>query len=88
MSAIHQIYWTQKEFGIETPRSKSFTEIELALGFCEKLRKLKSETGLDISFICMASEIPDCVSLSGVASPSPDYDWIKRRSRELKNSKE
>lgn len=77
MSVTHRVYWTQDGHNM----SKDFQSDELdgALKQCESLRKRRIE-GEDISFITIASEIPDCVSLSGVAATGPDYDWKKRRN--------
>lgn len=52
--------------------------IDQVLKRCEELRQQRL-TGRNISFITTASEIPDCTSLQGVAAPSADYDWEKRR---------
>lgn len=76
MSIVHKVYWTLS--GV--PQSKDFTSAEMtdSLKFCESLRKARI-AGEPISFISMASEIPECVSLSGVSEPDSDYVWEKRR---------
>jgi hypothetical protein len=49
-----------------------------AMSFMEVLRS-RQRAGEGIRFIAMSSEHPDSVGHPGVADPSPDYDWKKRR---------
>lgn len=70
----HRIYWCEEN----VPAFADHTEIPEALKLCEQLRNRRAG-GEKISHIVMSSEIDDCTSLSGVAEPSPDYNWRKRR---------
>lgn len=67
--SVHRVYWTN-EFG---PQSEDFHDLGLALKEVERLRTWYGR------FVVIASEQIECVSLRGVASPSPDYNWKKRR---------
>jgi hypothetical protein len=73
---IHRIYWTEEG----ELKSESFgpDSIDCVLKRCADLRQQRIG-GRDISFISTSSELPECVSLQGVAAPSPKYDWQKRR---------
>jgi hypothetical protein len=44
----------------------------------EALRS-RQRQGEAVCFVAMASENPDSVGHAGVADPSPDYNWKKRR---------
>lgn len=53
-------------------------ELGVALKFAEELRG-RRRAGEPISHVCMQSELPEVVGEAGVADPSKDYDWRKRR---------
>ena len=53
-------------------------DMSMALKFMEELRT-RQRAGEHICFVAMASENPDSVGPPGVADPSPDYNWKKRR---------
>lgn len=67
---VHRVYWTAHG----RPQFKDFQDIVEMLKFCEAQRRLK-----DTSFIVSSSEIAECTNLKGVAAPSADYNWEKRR---------
>jgi hypothetical protein len=71
---IHRVYWSHNG----TPLSIDHEDLLLALKHTESLRKMRRD-GFDISHVVISSEIVDCTSLTGVDSPSPDYNWKKRR---------
>lgn len=74
---MYKVYWTDKG----TPSAIEFDSDEMceALKMCESLRTRRSN-GEEISFITMASEsIPGNTTKEGVAEPSLDYAWKKRR---------
>ena len=71
----HRVYWSESN----SPKFEDFGEISLALAHSTKLRQRKQE-GEAINFVIISSEIDECTSLDGVASPSPDYNWKKRRT--------
>lgn len=73
---VHRVYWT--EDGLANSKNFGPDSIDATLKFCESLRKQRKE-GADISFITMASEIPECTSLQGIQVAGPEYDWKKRR---------
>jgi hypothetical protein len=66
---MFKVYWTygDRSYGQEFP---VMTE---ALTFCQDLRNSGK------SFVTMCSELPDNVTLMGVAEAGPEYDWKKRR---------
>ena len=70
----HRIDWCEENI----PDWVDHTEIPSALKLCESLRQRRA-AGEKISHIVMSSEIDDCTSKDGVAEPSPDYHWRKRR---------
>jgi hypothetical protein len=74
---MFKVYWTEGT----TPRDEAFGSDKMreALQLCEALRQRRG-AGEKISFITMCSEnLPGNTTLEGVAEPSPDYDWKKRR---------
>lgn len=73
---VHRVYWTEE--GKSCSKDFGSNELDESLKHCESLRKLRL-AGCDISFITIASENPDCVSLHGVDVVGEDYDWKKRR---------
>lgn len=77
---MFMVYWTEVDDGTAEPKSRDFpsTEMSAAMQFMETLRKRQRE-GEGICFVAMCSENPDSVGHPGVADPSPDYNWKKRR---------
>jgi hypothetical protein len=75
--AVHRVFWM--EAGV--PRSAGFGGEALgdALAFAEALRQ-RRRAGDPVSFVTIASEDPGHVGEAGVADPSPDYHWTKRRA--------
>lgn len=89
---MYKVYWTVTEDGQPYPMSMSFDTTEMlgAMNCAEDLRKAR-RAGAPVSFISVVSEHPDAVGEAGVASikdgKTPDghvYDWVKRRSTELR----
>jgi hypothetical protein len=76
MSTVHRVYWT--DAGGSMSKDFKVNELDECLKHCETLRILRSK-GVEISFITIASENPDCVSLSGVDVTDSSYEWKKRR---------
>jgi len=74
------VYWTEVDDGDAAAKSREFasTDMSAAMQFMEALRKRQRE-GEGVCFITMCSENPDSVGHPGVADPSPDYNWKKRR---------
>lgn len=56
------------------PHCQMFDGIEKALKFSNEARDRGAR------FVCMASEVEGNMTKMGVASPSPDYEWFKRRA--------
>ena len=77
---MYIVYWSVGAKGHLHPSSKEFASDQMkeALVFMEELRK-KQRAGEPIGFITMCSENPDAVGPAGVAEPSADYNWKKRR---------
>lgn len=75
-NAVHRVYWTFDDM----PQYKDFGagELDQCLNHCEMLRTRRKE-GANFNFITIASEIPECTSLSGVDVVGVGYDWKKRR---------
>ena len=73
---VHRVFWI--EAGL--PRCEGFGGAALgeALAFAESLRQ-RRRAGEPVSFVTIASEDPGHVGEAGVADPSPDYHWSKRR---------
>jgi hypothetical protein len=63
-----------------TPSSRAFgvEELAAALAFAASLRA-RRRAGESVSFVTIATEDPAHVGEGGVADPSLDYDWVKRR---------
>ncbi len=77
---MYMVYWTEVDDGSAEPKSQEFATAEMsaAMQFMEGLRKRQRE-GDGVCFITMCSENPNSVGPPGVADPSPDYNWKKRR---------
>jgi len=77
---MYMVYWTEVDDGDAIANSREFpsTDMSAAMQFMEALRKRQRE-GDGVCFITMCSENPDSVGHPGVADPSPDYNWKKRR---------
>lgn len=77
---MYMVYWTEVGDGAAAPKCRDFasTEMSAAMQFMEGLRKRQRE-GEGVCFVTMCSENPDSVGHPGVADPSPDYNWKKRR---------
>jgi hypothetical protein len=77
---MYMVYWTEVDDGNAEPKSQEFatSEMSAAMQFMEGLRKRQRE-GDGVCFITMCSEHPHSVGHPGVADPSPDYNWKKRR---------
>jgi hypothetical protein len=77
---MYMVYWTETGDDSSVARSRSFAsdEMSAALTFMEELRA-KQRAGDPVCFVTMSSENPDSVGHPGVANPSSDYDWKKRR---------
>lgn len=84
MSTEFKVYWTKND----EPNYRDFKNEEMgeALKWCEHLRNERA-MGHNISFITLASEQVDSVTLDGVAAPKSDYHWTKRRTLALKSDK-
>ena len=67
--SVHRIYWTEGT----TPKFEDQADLVVALKRTEEIRKQHQ-------FVVIASQIAECTSLQGVAAPSPDYSWKKRRT--------
>ncbi len=63
------IYWTEDN----VPKSEVVSDLKVVLLISEEKRKLGHR------FISISSELDDNVTKMGVSSPSPEYDWKKRR---------
>ncbi|WP_420799619.1 hypothetical protein [Noviherbaspirillum saxi] len=74
------VYWTEVEDGAASARGREFAsdDMSMAMKFMEELRA-RQRAGESICFVAMSSENPDSVGHPGVADPSPDYNWKKRR---------
>jgi hypothetical protein len=70
----HVVYWL--EHG--RPWFEMYTELGDCMKALERLREMRRK-GCDISHITSKTELPGNCGLDGVAAPSPDYDWKKRR---------
>jgi hypothetical protein len=77
---MYMVYWTIVESDVNTAHGKAFDshDMSAALQFMEALRT-RQRGGESVCFVTMSSENPDSVGHPGVAEPSPDYDWKKRR---------
>lgn len=77
---MYMVYWTEFDDDHVVAHGRSFDsdDMSVALKFMEELR-IRQRTGERVCFVAMASENPDSVGRPGVADPSPDYNWKKRR---------
>ena len=77
---MFMVYWTEVENDRNIAHGQSFDSGDMvsAMRFMEGLR-MRQRTGEAVCFITMSSENPDSVGQAGVADPSPDYNWKKRR---------
>jgi hypothetical protein len=77
---MYMVYWTTTDEDKSVAHGRSFAseEMSAALKFMEELRTRQRE-GERLCFVTMSSENPDSVGPPGVADPSPDYNWKKRR---------
>jgi len=77
---MYMVYWTERDDSGAHPHSEAFdsTEMSAAMQFMEGLRKRQRE-GEGVCFVALCSENPNSVGPPGVADPSPDYNWKKRR---------
>jgi hypothetical protein len=77
---MYMVYWTVVDNGTKYPHAKEFESSDMltAMRFMEELRARQRE-GKGVCFITMSSENPHSVGHPGVADPSPDYNWKKRR---------
>jgi hypothetical protein len=77
---MYMVYWTVVENDVNTAHGKAFDshDMSTALHFMEALRT-RQRGGESVCFVTMSSENPHSVGHPGVAKPSPDYDWKKRR---------
>ncbi|MEN9317339.1 MAG: hypothetical protein RIS35_3732 [Pseudomonadota bacterium] len=73
---MHRVFWIE----VGEVRSEPFAHdaLSAALAFAESLRA-RRRAGDSVSFVTIASEDPGHVGEAGVADPSPEYDWVKRR---------
>ena len=69
---MYKVYWTD-DFG--TVFGEVYADMTQALKVTQALRNENC-----YKFISMVSENPDNVTKMGVADPSPDYNWKKRRT--------
>jgi hypothetical protein len=76
---MYCVFWKFTHEGETHTLSQEFAELGPALGKCEALRG----EGM-ARFITMGHDNPNMVGKQGVAEPSPDYHWPKRRSTELR----
>lgn len=77
---MYMVYWTEvdDDHAIAHGRSFGSEDMSAALKFMEELRT-RQRSGGRVCFVAMASENPDSIGQPGVADPSPDYNWKKRR---------
>lgn len=73
---MFKVYWT---YDYDKPASQDFPSDQMseALKFMEQLRSTPG-----VAFVTFCSENPNSVGKPGVAAPSPDYNWTKRRNNE------
>jgi hypothetical protein len=78
---MYMVYWTIVGSETSEAHAQGFdtTEMVLAMGFMETLRK-RQRDGEGVRFITMCSEHPDVVGHPGVDVTGADYSWKKRRS--------
>jgi hypothetical protein len=77
---MYMVYWTEVDNGTASAHGRGFDSSDMgaALKFMEELRT-RQRAGEGVCFVTMSSENPDAVGHPGVADPSPDYHWKKRR---------
>jgi hypothetical protein len=75
---VHVTFWI--EDGVPQFEYFSSAQLKDMLDCCAFLRKRQAD-GECITHIGTASEDPNCVSLMGVDTVNPGYDWKKRRTR-------
>lgn len=77
---MYMVYWTEVEDDKSTAHGRAFeaSDMRAAMQFMEELRT-RQRAGEPIGFVTMSSENPNLVGHPGVADPSPDYNWKKRR---------
>jgi hypothetical protein len=77
---MYMVYWTIDDGTTQTPHAQAFATAAMgeAMKFMEALRT-RQRAGEGVRFVVMASEHPHSVGHPGVADPSPDYAWKKRR---------
>jgi hypothetical protein len=69
------VYWMGEDNVIPLCKKFNQDEMKIALDYAELLRKSPTN-----SHITMSCENPNMVGKQGVADPSPDYKWMKRRT--------
>lgn len=78
------VYWLRTmDWNEDVPHIEQFWPEEMsdALKYMEELRRDPKNR-----FVTMCSENPNSVGKPGVADPSSDYNWTKRRTTKLRNS--
>lgn len=77
---MYMVYWTEynADGGLTQAQAFDSSQMGAALHFMEQLR-IRQRAGEGIRFVTMCSENPNVVGHPGVAEPSPDYNWKKRR---------
>lgn len=77
---MYMVYWTEADDDKSAAYARAFqsSEMRAAMQFMEELRT-RQRAGEPVGFVTMCSENPDLVGHPGVADPSPDYNWKKRR---------
>lgn len=77
---MYMVYWTEynADGGLTQAQPFESSQMGAALHFMEQLR-IRQRAGEAIRFVTMCSENPNAVGHAGVADPSPDYNWKKRR---------
>lgn len=77
---MYMVYWTEVDDEKSVAHGHAFAadEMRAAMHFMEELRG-RQRAGEAIAFVVMSSENPNSVGHPGVADPSPDYNWRKRR---------
>lgn len=77
---MFMVYWSEVENDRSIAHGKSFDSNDMvaAMRFMEELRA-RQRAGEAVCFVTMSSENPNSVGHPGVADPSPDYNWKKRR---------
>ena len=78
---MYMVYWTEVMEDMNLPHARLFESDAMrdAMSFLETLRA-RQRAGEAVCFVTLSSENPDSVGRAGVADPSPDYNWKKRRT--------